>query len=137
MCMCVCALTCPQPRAPFSHQLSIDKYHVVSHKIVFIHPSVPLGSSTFPLFIPCPCLRSRQDNGLENGGNILTELGLEWDPVDVRVVRLVCDNISSRSAGLCAAALATLANRIRVNRGLGHLTTTVGVDGTVYKKHPK
>ncbi|XP_027131518.1 putative hexokinase HKDC1 [Larimichthys crocea] len=56
--------------------------------------------------------------------------------VDSRVVRLVCDTISSRSARLCAAALATLANRIRVNRGLSHLKTTVGVDGTVYRKHP-
>uniref|UniRef100_A0A3B4WFD7 Phosphotransferase n=1 Tax=Seriola lalandi dorsalis TaxID=1841481 RepID=A0A3B4WFD7_SERLL len=77
-----------------------------------------------------------EGTGLENGQNILTELGVKWDPVDVRVVRLVCDTISSRSARLCAAALATIANRIRVNRGLDHLKTTVGVDGTVYRKHP-
>ncbi|XP_059208357.1 hexokinase-4-like [Centropristis striata] len=76
------------------------------------------------------------DNGLENAQNILTKLGLKWDPVDARVVRLACDAISSRSACLCAAALATLANRIRNNRGLDHLKTTVGVDGTVYRKHP-
>lgn len=74
--------------------------------------------------------------GLENAEKILTQLGLKWDPVDSRVVRLVCDTISSRSSRLCAAALATLANRIRDNRGLDHLKTTVGVDGTVYKKHP-
>uniref|UniRef100_A0A3B4WFB0 Phosphotransferase n=1 Tax=Seriola lalandi dorsalis TaxID=1841481 RepID=A0A3B4WFB0_SERLL len=78
----------------------------------------------------------QEGTGLENGQNILTELGVKWDPVDVRVVRLVCDTISSRSARLCAAALATIANRIRVNRGLDHLKTTVGVDGTVYRKHP-
>uniref|UniRef100_A0A4W6F977 hexokinase n=1 Tax=Lates calcarifer TaxID=8187 RepID=A0A4W6F977_LATCA len=77
-----------------------------------------------------------KDNGLENGKKILTELGLKWDLVDVRVVRLVCDNISSRSARLCGAALATIANRIRTNHGLDHLKTTVGVDGTVYRKHP-
>ncbi|XP_040908439.1 hexokinase-4-like [Toxotes jaculatrix] len=77
-----------------------------------------------------------EDRGLENAQDILTELGLKWTPVDVRVVRLVCDTISSRSARLCAAALATIANRIRVNRGLDHLKTTVGVDGTVYRKHP-
>lgn len=77
-----------------------------------------------------------EDSGLENAQNILTKLGLKWDDVDSRVVRLVCDTISSRSARLCAAALATLANRIRVNRGLDHLKTTVGVDGTVYRKHP-
>uniref|UniRef100_A0A3B4WKK1 Phosphotransferase n=1 Tax=Seriola lalandi dorsalis TaxID=1841481 RepID=A0A3B4WKK1_SERLL len=74
--------------------------------------------------------------GRNRSTNILTELGVKWDPVDVRVVRLVCDTISSRSARLCAAALATIANRIRVNRGLDHLKTTVGVDGTVYRKHP-
>ncbi|KAM8742120.1 hexokinase-2-like isoform 1-T2 [Acanthopagrus schlegelii] len=77
-----------------------------------------------------------EDSGLENTQNILTKLGLKWDDIDSRVVRLVCDTISSRSARLCAAALATLANRIRVNRGLDHLKTTVGVDGTVYRKHP-
>uniref|UniRef100_A0A087X547 Phosphotransferase n=1 Tax=Poecilia formosa TaxID=48698 RepID=A0A087X547_POEFO len=77
------------------------------------------------------------DSGLENAKKILTELGLRWDLVDARVVRLVCETISSRSARLCAAALATIANRILANRGLPHLKTTVGVDGTVYKKHPK
>ncbi|XP_028276726.1 hexokinase-2-like [Parambassis ranga] len=77
-----------------------------------------------------------QDSGLENTQRILTSLGLDWNEVDARVVLLVCDTISSRSARLCAAALATIANRIRVNRGLDHLKTTVGVDGTVYKKHP-
>ncbi|XP_063341435.1 hexokinase-2-like [Pelmatolapia mariae] len=76
------------------------------------------------------------DSSLENAKKILTELGLDWDPVDASVVRLVCDTISSRSAHLCAAALATLVNRIRNNRKLDHLKTTVGVDGTVYRKHP-
>uniref|UniRef100_A0A3P9PA11 Phosphotransferase n=1 Tax=Poecilia reticulata TaxID=8081 RepID=A0A3P9PA11_POERE len=46
------------------------------------------------------------------------------------------ETISSRSARLSAAALATIGNRILANRGLPHLKTTVGVDGTVYKKHP-
>nr|XP_046267760.1 hexokinase-2-like [Scatophagus argus]XP_046267761.1 hexokinase-2-like [Scatophagus argus] len=78
----------------------------------------------------------QQDKGLENTQSILTKLGLKWDLVDSCVVRLVCDTISSRAACLCAAALATLANRIRVNRGLDRLKTTVGVDGTVYRKHP-
>ncbi|XP_029029551.1 hexokinase-4-like isoform X3 [Betta splendens] len=77
-----------------------------------------------------------KDTGQENTQNILTELGLNWDPVDVRVVRLVCATVSSRSAHLCAAALATVADRIRANRGLDHLKITVGVDGTVYRKHP-
>ncbi|KAM9782028.1 hexokinase-2-like isoform X1 [Syngnathus typhle] len=75
-------------------------------------------------------------NGLENGNKILSNLGLAWEPVDVRVVRMVCDTVSSRSARLCAAALATLVNRMRVARGLERLKTTVGVDGSVYRKHP-
>ena len=82
-----------------------------------------------------PCLR--EDDGLENTQNILTQLDLNWDDVDSRVVRLCCSAVSSRSAHLCAAALATIANRIRTNRKLDRLKTTVGVDGTVYKKHPK
>lgn len=74
---------------------------------------------------------------MENAQNILTKLGLKWDEVDTRIVRVCCDTISSRSARLCAAALAAITNRIRTNRKLGHLKTTVGVDGTVYKKLPK
>jgi len=81
------------------------------------------------------CLREK--SGLENTKSILTKLSLDWDLVDAPVVRLVCDTLSSRSARLCAAALTTIANRIRVSRGLNHLKTTVGVDGTVYRKHPK
>ncbi|XP_028451889.1 hexokinase-2-like [Perca flavescens] len=78
-----------------------------------------------------------QDDGLVNTRRILTELGLERELVDCAVVRLVCETISSRAADLCAAALATIVNRIRTNRGLSHLNTTVGVDGTVYRRHPK
>ncbi|XP_031163929.2 hexokinase-2-like [Sander lucioperca] len=78
-----------------------------------------------------------QVSGLENTQKILTKLGLKWNSVDCGVVRLVCDTISSRSADLCAAALATITNRIRTNRKLARLKTTVGVDGTVYRKHPK
>uniref|UniRef100_A0A3P8WZI3 Phosphotransferase n=1 Tax=Cynoglossus semilaevis TaxID=244447 RepID=A0A3P8WZI3_CYNSE len=77
-----------------------------------------------------------EDTGLDNARRILTQLDLQWDEADVRVVRLVCDTVSSRSARLCAAALATIANKMRLNRGLDRLQTTVGVDGTVYRKHP-
>ncbi|XP_037835154.1 hexokinase-2 isoform X2 [Kryptolebias marmoratus] len=75
-------------------------------------------------------------SGLENAKRILNSLDLKWDLTDLHVVQLVCDTISKRSADLCAACLATLANRIRTNRGLEKLKTTVGVDGTVYRKHP-
>ncbi|KAG7484729.1 hypothetical protein MATL_G00052910 [Megalops atlanticus] len=75
--------------------------------------------------------------GLEQAWEILLKLGLPASPEDCEIVRMVCSTISTRSAHLCAAALATIVNRIRTNRGLDHLRTTVGVDGTVYKKHPK
>jgi hexokinase len=81
------------------------------------------------------CLR--ENTGLQKAQEILSKLDLPAGPVDCQIVRLVCDSLSTRSAQLCATALATIANRIRVNRGLDHLSTTVGVDGTVYKKHPK
>lgn len=84
-----------------------------------------------------PSPPSRTEGGLQNARNILTQLGLQSDWVDALVVRLVCDTVSSRSARLCAAALATLANRIRVNRGQKQLKVTVAVDGTVFRKHPK
>ncbi|XP_075994818.1 hexokinase-2-like [Genypterus blacodes] len=77
-----------------------------------------------------------EEDGLQNTQNILTQLGLCWGPVDVAAVRQVCEALSSRSAQLCAAAVATIANRMRASRGLDHLKTTVGVDGTVYRKHP-
>ncbi|XP_066572535.1 hexokinase-2 [Amia ocellicauda] len=76
-------------------------------------------------------------NGLTRAKEILTELGLPVSEEDCGIVRHVCSAVSTRSAQLCGAALATIANRIRTNRGLDHLRTTVGVDGTVYKKHPK
>ncbi|XP_072302101.1 hexokinase-2-like [Eucyclogobius newberryi] len=77
-----------------------------------------------------------EGTGEENTKRILSDLGLQWGAADLRAVRTVCDVVSSRSARLCAAALAAIANRIRTNRGLDHFKTTVGVDGTVYKKHP-
>lgn len=89
------------------------------------------------MFVLVVFLTPRRDGSLQNARNILTQLRLQSDEVDALVVRLVCETVSSRSARLCAAALATLANRIRDNRGLQHLDVTVAVDGSVFKKHPK
>lgn len=89
-----------------------------------------------------PAPPSRTDGGLQNAQRILKEPGTqsnkgEVDEVDALIVRLVCDTVSSRSARLCAAALATVANRIRDNRGQEQLEVTVAVDGSVIMKHPK
>ncbi|RXM96855.1 Hexokinase-2 [Acipenser ruthenus] len=75
--------------------------------------------------------------GLDKASEILKSLGLQPSHEDCEVVQQVCIAVSTRSAHLCAAGLATIANRIRNNRGLRHFDTTVAVDGTVYNEHPK
>ncbi|XP_030649136.1 hexokinase-2-like [Chanos chanos] len=77
-----------------------------------------------------------EGTGLERAREILTDLGLTVGPGDCEIVHLVCDTLSTRSAQLCGAALAAITNRMRVTRGLERFQTTVGVDGTVYLKHP-
>ncbi|KAK2828002.1 hypothetical protein Q5P01_019036 [Channa striata] len=93
-----------------------------------------------------------QDKGPENTVEILNKLGLDfsrdlgrdWVEENVKIIRWVCKTISTRAAHLCAAAVTTIAmriyaNRIYANRGeksTADRNITVGVDGTVYKKHP-
>ncbi|XP_036000192.1 hexokinase-2 [Fundulus heteroclitus] len=73
-----------------------------------------------------------EEKGLENAMGLL-----DCDEVDARIVQFVCATISSRAAHLCAAAVASIVKRICENRQLEQLKTTVGVDGSVYKFHPK
>ncbi|XP_070288992.1 hexokinase HKDC1 [Myotis yumanensis] len=75
--------------------------------------------------------------GLANTREILTNLGLEPSEADCIAVQHVCTIVSFRSANLCAAALAAILTRLRENKKLVRLRTTVGVDGTVYKIHPQ
>ncbi|XP_015988575.1 hexokinase HKDC1 [Rousettus aegyptiacus] len=75
--------------------------------------------------------------GLANTREILTDLGLEPSEADCIAVQHVCTIISFRSANLCAAALAAILTRLRENKKLLRLRTTVGVDGTLYKIHPQ
>ncbi|XP_036192837.1 hexokinase HKDC1 [Myotis myotis] len=75
--------------------------------------------------------------GLANTREILTNLGLEPSEADCIAVQHVCTIVSFRSANLCAAALAAILTRLRENKKLARLRTTVGVDGTVYKIHPQ
>ncbi|XP_027538506.1 hexokinase-3 isoform X4 [Neopelma chrysocephalum] len=51
-------------------------------------------------------------------------------------MREVCHTVSMRAAQLCAAGMAAVVEKMRENRGLDHLSVTVGVDGTLYKLHP-
>ncbi|KGL84564.1 Putative hexokinase HKDC1, partial [Tinamus guttatus] len=52
-------------------------------------------------------------------------------------VQHVCTIVSFRSANLCAAALAAILARLRENKKVLRLRTTVGIDGTLYKAHPQ
>ncbi|XP_074152658.1 hexokinase HKDC1 [Sminthopsis crassicaudata] len=75
--------------------------------------------------------------GLQNTREILRELGLEPSEEDCVAVQHVCTIVSFRSANLLAAALAAILTRLRENKKLTRLRTTVGVDGTLYKTHPQ
>ncbi|MBZ3885914.1 Hexokinase-1, partial [Sciurus carolinensis] len=75
--------------------------------------------------------------GLGNTREILVDLGLEPSEADCIAVQHVCTIVSFRSANLCAAALAAILTRLRENKKLARLRTTVGMDGTLYKIHPQ
>ncbi|XP_013372394.1 PREDICTED: putative hexokinase HKDC1 isoform X2 [Chinchilla lanigera] len=75
--------------------------------------------------------------GLANTREILVDLGLEPSEADCIAVQHVCTIVSFRSANLCAAALAAILTRLRENKKLARLRTTVGMDGTLYKIHPQ
>ncbi|XP_060643021.2 hexokinase-2 isoform X1 [Anolis sagrei] len=78
----------------------------------------------------------KEKEGLSKAREILTQLGLDPTPEDCLATQRICQVISMRSANLCGAALCAVLRRIKENKGLDRLRTTVGVDGTVYKKHP-
>lgn len=69
--------------------------------------------------------------------NVLTALGLMPSELDCDIVRLACERVSTRSAHMCAAGLAGIINRMRESRCQELLEITVGIDGSVYKLHPR
>ncbi|XP_027548882.1 putative hexokinase HKDC1 isoform X3 [Neopelma chrysocephalum] len=75
--------------------------------------------------------------GLSNTKEILTELSLFPSEEDCIAVQHVCTIVSFRSANLCAAALAAILSRMRENKKLLRMRTTVGIDGGLYKTHPQ
>ncbi|MGH0136376.1 UNVERIFIED_CONTAM: hypothetical protein FKN15_060975 [Acipenser sinensis] len=79
----------------------------------------------------------RYKEGLSNAKAILADLGLSPSEDDCIAVQHVCTIVSFRSANLCAAALSAILNRLRENKKLKCLRTTVGMDGTVYRTHPQ
>ncbi|XP_076195519.1 hexokinase HKDC1-like isoform X2 [Aptenodytes patagonicus] len=75
--------------------------------------------------------------GLSNTKEILTELNLFPSEEDCIAVQHVCTIVSFRSANLCAATLAAILTRLRENKKLLRMRTTVGIDGGLYKTHPQ
>lgn len=78
----------------------------------------------------------KDKEGIKTAQQILGKLGLEPSHEDCVATHRICQIVSSRSANLCAATLAAVLRRIRENKGVERLRSTVGVDGSVYKNHP-
>ncbi|KAM6220233.1 hexokinase-2 isoform 1-T1 [Rhynchocyon petersi] len=78
----------------------------------------------------------REKDGVRRAHEILTRLGLEPTEEDCVATHRICQIVSTRSASLCAATLAAVLRRIKENKGEERLRSTIGVDGSVYKKHP-
>lgn len=63
---------------------------------------------------------------------ILTEMGIpKVTDEECAIVRYICELVSRRSARLVASSLASLILRI------GDVDVTIGVDGSVYRFHPR
>lgn len=77
-------------------------------------------------------IESEPPESLEVVRDILSDFGIEGpSDEDCVAVRYVCECISRRSAHLVSAALATLILKV------GDPDITIGVDGSVYRFHPK
>ncbi|NWX55278.1 HXK2 protein, partial [Promerops cafer] len=79
----------------------------------------------------------KEKEGLQKAHEILSKLGLEPSHEDCLATLRICQIVSTRSASLCGATLAAVLRRIKDNKGVERLRSTVGVDGSVYKKHPQ
>ncbi|XP_039708753.1 hexokinase-2 [Pteropus medius] len=77
-----------------------------------------------------------EKDGIQKAREILVRLGLDPTQEDCVATHRICQIVSTRSANLCAATLAAVLRRIKENKGEERLRSTIGVDGSVYKKHP-
>uniref|UniRef100_A0A3Q4BKQ7 hexokinase n=1 Tax=Mola mola TaxID=94237 RepID=A0A3Q4BKQ7_MOLML len=79
----------------------------------------------------------KSKEGLSKAKEILIRLGMEPSTEDCIAVQHVCTIVSFRSANLIAATLAGILLRLKENKGVTRLRTTVGIDGSLYKMHPQ
>ena len=69
--------------------------------------------------------------------NVFNSLDISPTDEECDIVMDVCHWVSSRAAYLCAAGVTSIAKRIKSNSPLrSNMKITVGVDGTMYKRHP-
>uniref|UniRef100_A0A665UB32 Hexokinase-2 n=1 Tax=Echeneis naucrates TaxID=173247 RepID=A0A665UB32_ECHNA len=79
----------------------------------------------------------KSKEGLSKAKEVLTKLGVEPSHDDCIAVQHVCAIVSFRSANLIAATLSAILLRLKENKGVSRLRTTVGIDGSLYKMHPQ
>ncbi|KAL2083245.1 hypothetical protein ACEWY4_021018 [Coilia grayii] len=79
----------------------------------------------------------KSKEGLSKTKEILTHLCVEPSMDDCIAVQHVCGIVSHRSAYLVAAALGAILLRLKENKHVARLRTTVGIDGSLYKMHPQ
>ncbi|XP_023588215.1 hexokinase-2 isoform X2 [Trichechus manatus latirostris] len=77
-----------------------------------------------------------EKDGVWKARETLVRLGLDPTQEDCVATHRICQIVSTRSANLCGATLAAVLRRIKENKGEERLRSTIGVDGSVYKKHP-
>ncbi|XP_071065037.1 hexokinase-2 isoform X2 [Dasypus novemcinctus] len=77
-----------------------------------------------------------EKDGIRKAREVLTRLGLAPSQEDCVATHRICQIVSTRSASLCAASLAAVLRRLKENKNEERLRSTIGVDGSVYKKHP-
>ncbi|KAF3826635.1 hypothetical protein GH733_009160 [Mirounga leonina] len=77
-----------------------------------------------------------EKDGTWKAREVLVRLGIDPTQEDCVATHRICQIVSTRSASLCAATLAAVLRRIKENKGEERLRSTIGVDGSVYKKHP-
>ncbi|KAJ6667742.1 hypothetical protein lerEdw1_016063 [Lerista edwardsae] len=109
---------------------------LMSRKVLFCGQDSPM-LQTKGIF-PTKFLSDVEDSqGEEHVCAMLEEFKLRITAEDARVVKEVCRTVSSRAAKFCGAGIAAVVEKIRTNRQLEKLEVTVGVDGTLYKVHPR
>uniref|UniRef100_S4R4G2 Phosphotransferase n=1 Tax=Petromyzon marinus TaxID=7757 RepID=S4R4G2_PETMA len=87
-------------------------------------------------FMCVPVQRSKE--GVLKARELLSDhFSLRPSEEDCAALQQICAIVSTRSAYLVAAALGAVVSRLRLNKAVKKLQTTVGVDGTVYKTHPQ